>query len=93
MAISGLLHWVSESISLDQVRHRLVYQLKVLGLPTVPRSENDKEGLAFDFVTNDNLGGAVTGHADGVVTILIMEADSVAREQLRKQMSSPIEHC
>ena len=37
--------------------------------------------------TENNDENAVTGHADGVVTIILTEADSVHREQLRKQMN------
>ena len=31
----------------------------------------------------------MTGHANGLITILLSEADSVHREQMRKQMSEP----
>lgn len=71
---------------LETAKHRLVYQLLKLGLPLVPKSEAD-EGLAFDFLGSDNDDNKMTGHANGVVTIILTEADSVHREQLRKQMS------
>ena len=31
----------------------------------------------------------MTGHSDGVITILLREADPVQREQMRKQLSEP----
>ncbi len=74
---------------LEFAKHRLVYQLILLGLPLVPKSADAARGLAFDFLTTDNPEGAVTGHANGIVTILLTEADSVEREQLRKEMSEP----
>ena len=74
---------------LELAKHRLVYQLLQLGLPIFPKTNETPNGLIFDFLTEDNPEGVVTGHADGVITILLLEADSVKREQLRKQMSEP----
>jgi len=64
-----------------------MYQLIRLGLPVMAKTPVNTNGLTFDFVPEDNPDGAVTGHADGVVTIILREADSVAREQLRRKMS------
>ncbi len=74
---------------LEFAKHRLVYQLILLGLPLVPKMTDPDRGLAFEFLSTDNPEGAVTGHSNGIVTILLTEADSVEREQLRKQMSEP----
>ena len=74
---------------LELAKHRLVYQLIKLGLPLTPKIEAQITGLAFDFLSQDNVEGLLTGHADGVITVLLSEADSVHREQLRKQMSEP----
>lgn len=73
---------------LEIAKHRLVYQLKKLGLPLKPKIENER-GLAFDFLSENNDENVKTGHADGVVTIILSEADSVHREQLRMQMDEP----
>ena len=70
---------------LEFAKHRLVYQLQKLRLPLKPKIEN-RQGLAFDFLSENNREHVKTGHADGVVTIILSEADSVHREQLRKQM-------
>ncbi|MEH6762597.1 MAG: putative zinc-binding metallopeptidase, partial [Maribacter arcticus] len=47
--------------------------------------------LFFDFLSKDDLAKASkdikTGHANGVVTLLISEADPVVREQVKKQMA------
>ena len=74
---------------LESAKRRLIYQLLLLGLPIVPKTENFEDGLVFDFLSKENAEGKMTGHADGVITILLQEADSVEREQLRKQMAEP----
>lgn len=74
---------------LEMAKHRLVYQLLKMGLPLDPKNGNSDNGVAFDFLSEDNSQGVLTGHANGVVTIILSEADSVHREQLRKQMSEP----
>jgi len=70
---------------LEAAKHRLIYQLLKFKLPLVPKLK-DKNGIAFDFLSDDNEHNLVTGHANGVVTILLSEADSVHREFLRKKM-------
>lgn len=73
-------------IKLETAKHRLIYQLLKLKLPIKSKMMNEV-GIAFDFLTEKNDENAVTGHADGVVTIILTEADSVHREQLREQMN------
>ncbi|WP_111309826.1 zinc-binding metallopeptidase family protein [Confluentibacter sediminis] len=73
---------------LEIAKHRLIYQLLKLKLPIKSKSLYE-EGMAFDFLSNNKDENIYTGHADGVVTILLTEADSVHREQLRKQMNEP----
>jgi len=74
---------------LEFAKHRLVYQLLLLCLPMAPKKDNNDEGLTFDFLSKDNPDGLMTGHANGTITILLNEADSVEREQLRKSLSEP----
>lgn len=74
---------------LEKDKHRLVFQLLRLQLPLVPKSDDSENGLAFDFLSSDNPDGVLTGHSNGVVTIILAEADSVHRERLRKIMSEP----
>jgi hypothetical protein len=55
------------------------------------RIENPKEGLAFDFLSDPlETEGApstvLTGHADGVITLNIAEADDAERERRRSSM-------
>ncbi|GJM29384.1 MAG: hypothetical protein DHS20C17_20190 [Cyclobacteriaceae bacterium] len=74
---------------LETAKHRLIYQLHQLNLPLIPRSQDVENGLAFDFLGVINPHNATTGHANGVITIILKEADSVYREQMRKRLSEP----
>ena len=66
--------------ALESAKHRLVYSLLVLELPT--RGElHGTAPLTFDFVED-----AKTGHIDGVITIDIDEADTVERHRQRQQL-------
>lgn len=73
---------------LETAKHRLVYQLQKIGLP-LPSKLSNENGLCFDFVAQQDNLNLMTGHAGGVITILLKEADSVLREQMRKQFSEP----
>lgn len=74
---------------LEVAKHRLIYQLQRLGLPIPPQEHYLETGLCFDFISKQGNSKIMTGHANGVITILLSEADSVHREQMRKQMSEP----
>ncbi len=79
--------------TLETEKHRLVYSLLRLGLPVVPRSE-DPTALAFDFLADSGSpfserGKVFTGHAEGLITINIKEADPVERERMRGQLDEP----
>ena len=71
-------------------KRRLVAQLISLGLQVVPKSADEDTGLAFDFVGIDLEGNApMTGHANGLITLDIKEADDAHREKVRVQMREP----
>jgi hypothetical protein len=74
---------------LEIAKHRLIYQLQKIGLPLPNKMDNDEEGLCFDFVSNKMNPKLMTGHANGVVTILIKEGNSTLREQARKDLLEP----
>lgn len=74
---------------MESAKRRLLYQLLRTGLlGNGPYSAGGTD-LAFDFLKPDNAEGAVTGHANGTVTVLLPEADPAERERLRKEMSEP----
>lgn len=74
--------------NLEIAKHRLVYQLQKIGLD-LPSKKNNENGLCFDFVARHNNPKLMTGHANGVITILLREADSVLREQTRLELLEP----
>ncbi|MFL1895243.1 putative zinc-binding metallopeptidase [Aquimarina sp. 2-A2] len=73
---------------LEVAKHRLVYQLQKMGVSLISKMTDDN-GLCFDFVSKQNDPNLMTGHANGVITILLKEADSVERERMRKQFLEP----
>ena len=75
---------------LEVAKRRLIFTLIELGLPIVSRDAEPAGGLAFEFKADAPDGHkALTGHADGVITINIAEADDAEREQRRKSLHEP----
>jgi hypothetical protein len=79
---------------LEAAKHRLVYGLLRLHLPLVGRAEEPRTGLAFDFLAGSGTGSfepaaIITGHASGLITIDIAEADDAERERHRQDMAEP----
>lgn len=75
---------------LETAKRRLLHSLWTLALQPVPKMEDEEAGLAFEFLQDLPHGDRVlTGHADGVITINIAEADPAYREQAREQMAEP----
>lgn len=74
--------------NLEIAKHRLIYQLQKVGL-TLVNKQRDEAGFSFDFVSKKNNPSIMTGHANGIITILLQEADSVVREKMRKQFLEP----
>lgn len=76
---------------LEKAKHRLVYGLKQLGLPIISKVADKENGLAFDFLSDPANGEekVTTGHAQGLITINLAEADSVHREWIRRKLSEP----
>jgi hypothetical protein len=79
---------------LEGAKHRLVYGLLRLGLPLVSKIEDPQAGLAFDFLagpgsTFRETAQVITGHARGLITIDIAEADDAQREHHRQGMAEP----
>jgi hypothetical protein len=89
----NLEHWRLMEVA----KHRLFYTLLKLRLPVKTKAE-DPDGLALDFLADSAspAPGAppaatpvMTGHANGVITINLAEADDAEREQRRRQMREP----
>jgi hypothetical protein len=76
---------------LEAAKRRLVSALLALNLPVSSRVDQDTEcGLAFDFLHSLPNGPRVmTGHANGIITINVEEADDSQREKIRGQLHEP----
>lgn len=84
--------YVSHWRKLELAKHRLIYALLRFGLPVVSKTADPALGLAFDFLAPgeaDTQAGVITGHADGLITINIVEADEAERERIRLEMGEP----
>ena len=78
--------------ALERAKHRLVYGLMRLGLPLTSKFDEPASGLAFDFLSPDDSrwgDPVVTGHARGLITINVREADDVDRERFRANLAEP----
>lgn len=74
---------------LEAAKRRLLYSLWELGIQPKPKSGKDDSGLAFEFMEDTPGHRVMTGHANGVITINIAEADAAYREHTREQMGEP----
>ena len=77
---------------LEVAKRRLLYTLIHLGLPTANKNEDPQNGLTFEFLADPLDPGAprvLTGHAEGVITLNLDEADDATREKRRNEMHEP----
>jgi hypothetical protein len=74
---------------LETAKRRLLYTLWNLRLQPPPKQGSQKGGLAFEFLEDMPNKKVMTGHANGVITINIAEADPAHREHTREQMGEP----
>jgi len=72
----------------EQAKRHLVHELTVRGLPIVPKSVDEENGLAFDLLSSAD-ENVVIGHANGVITIDLAESRASHRERLREQLGEP----
>ncbi|WP_040515235.1 zinc-binding metallopeptidase family protein [Paraglaciecola polaris] len=81
---------------LEQGKRRLLYILMTLGLPIKGKTSSNPSGLSFSFLRDeieDQYGNELTvknfvttGHASGLITINLSEADHSARIDMREKM-------
>lgn len=67
----------------ELAKRRLVYSLNRLGLPVIAKSDDPARGLAFDIKAGSGDERVLTGHADGLITLNLAEADAAEREKMR----------
>jgi hypothetical protein len=74
---------------LETAKRRLLYSLWQLELQPRPKVNHPNTGLAFEFLEDTPREKVMTGHASGVITLNIAEADPARREEVREQMHEP----
>jgi hypothetical protein len=79
---------------LEVAKRRLTHTLLRLRLPLENKHEDPQHGLAYEFKADlppgtPNVPPVLTGHADGVITINIAEADDAERERRKHAMHEP----
>jgi hypothetical protein len=75
---------------LESAKRRVLFALLNLRLPLAPKAGAETGGLAFDFLESlPDEPPVMTGHADGVITLNVAEADSDYRERNRDSLKEP----
>jgi hypothetical protein len=75
---------------LETAKRRLVYTLLNLRLPLDGKDTNPTGSLAFEFrMEGEGPSPVLTGHANGVITINMAEADDAERERRRTALHEP----
>jgi len=76
---------------IEAAKRRLVSQLLALGPPLRSKVHDDPQnGVVFDFLRSPPEGPRVmTGHASGLITLNVEEADDAKREEIRNDLREP----
>lgn len=76
---------------IENAKRLLVAQLHGLGLPLKSKvSEDTENGVMFDFMRSPEKGPRIlTGHANGLITLNVEEADDSKREKMRHELHEP----
>lgn len=69
----------------EMAKRRLVFSLLDLGLPVIPLNE-DPGGVGFALRRGTADQPVIIGHADGLITLDLNEADPARREEIRKKL-------
>ncbi len=77
--------------AIETAKRRMVSQLLKIGLPVKSKvCEDPENGVAFDLLRCPPDGPRVlTGHASGLITLNIEEADDAIREKIRQDLHEP----
>ena len=75
---------------LEAAKRRMLYTLVQLHCPIRGRAEDPEHGLSYQLLENEAPDKPVlTGHAHGVITVNIAEANDAERERRRLQLHEP----
>ena len=76
--------------AIERAKRRMVSQLIAMGLPVRSKVDEDPQcGVMFDFLRAAPGAPVYTGHASGLITINVEEADDARREAIRFAMHEP----
>jgi hypothetical protein len=73
--------------NVELAKRRLVYTLSQLRLPLLSKNDDPERGLAFDIKADTGKSRVLTGHADGLITLNLAEADTPTRARARAAMN------
>lgn len=73
-------------VRVESAKRRLLYTLVGLELPVESRLQNPELGLAFRFQESTEQAPVYTGHASGIITLNMAEADNAFRENAREKL-------
>lgn len=79
---------LSEFVPAERAERHLVAELDALGFGITGKAEDPTNGLCFDLLSSA-AEPVTTGHANGVITIDLAEAEDAHREQVRAQLDEP----
>jgi hypothetical protein len=74
---------------IEIAKRRLFYTLAKLGLVKPDPPDGERDGPVFEFLADTPGQHVMTGHAQGVITLNIAEADDAERVRRRVQMREP----
>lgn len=72
---------------MERAKRRLLYELRQLGFG--PAELDGDQPLVFEFKADTPAEKVITGHANGVITLNLAEADPVYRERQRAKFAEP----
>lgn len=73
----------------EAAKRRLFYTLAKLGLVSVDPPRGERDGPVFEFLADTPGQPVMTGHANGVITLNVAEADDAERVQRRVALHEP----
>ncbi|HYQ14602.1 MAG TPA: putative zinc-binding peptidase [Polyangiaceae bacterium] len=71
----------------EQAKRRLIYSLDALNLPLLSKADDAEKGLSFDIKQSSGSERVLTGHAEGLITLNLSEADDAEREKIRLSLN------
>ena len=74
---------------IELAKRRLFYTLAKLGLASVNPPNGERDGPSFEFLADTPGQPVMTGHAEGVITLNIAEADDTERVKRRVALGEP----